>query len=226
MKTGSSSTAILLFARSAAVEAHEKWLPGGEEIYTQLNNRAKKLAIDSGLPFFHITEQDQIGVDFGSRFAHALQEIFSKGYTSIISIGNDTPQLTQNDIQQAVAHLGRHKSVIGPSKDGGIYLLGIHVEDFDFEAFKKLRWCTRHVQTDLTNYFDKRAEFVSLLASYIDLDTPSNIQYLLSFTSFIPIGIIIVLRAALRQFDFEFISPQLHHSPALWQPHLNKGSPL
>ena len=221
-----STTAILLFARSTAREIHEKWLPGGKEIYPLLNGRAKRLAEESGLPFFHITEQEQVGSDFGSRFSHALQQIFAQGYSSVISIGNDTPQMTQNDIQTALAHITDQNSVIGPSRDGGIYLLGIHASDFDAQEFKKLKWCTSQVQSNLAIYFKTRGKELKALCCYRDLDSASDIVFLSDTRYFIPFGILNILRKALQPFARWFDSDENLRSQALCLPYHNKGSPI
>ena len=225
MKKNSSTTAILLFARSTASEMQQKWLPKGEEIYTQLNDRALKLAAESGLTFFHSTEEDQIGEDFGSRFAYALQQIFDRGFTSIISIGNDTPNLTQNDLQLALEHLEAKKSVIGPSRDGGIYLLGIHASEFEYHSFSELRWCTSNVQHDLHTYFKTRGKTLSALHLYSDLDSASDLYVLSNIRGFIPIGILKLFRIAVEQFVEWFEMPEKRLLQPLWLPHSNKGSP-
>lgn len=226
MKIRSSTTAILLFARSTESEVHEKWLPNGEEIYTLLNKRARKLAEESGLPFFHSTEQNQIGTDFGSRFSHAIQTIFDQGYTSVISIGNDTPQLTQKDIQAALEQIRQKNSIIGPSKDGGIYLLGIHATDFDQDEFSTLKWCTHHVQDSLTEYFRLRETSLHVLRHYHDLDFASDIPILLNMKAIIPFGILNVLRSAIKRVILWIVIPALPCKTPLWQPNLNKGSPV
>jgi len=225
MQTDSATTAILLFARSAAREMHEKWLPKGEEIYSQLNKRARWLAQESGLVFFHSTEADQSGADFGARFAHSIKQIFDQGYTSVISIGNDTPQLTQNDIRNALEQLRSNKSVIGPSKDGGIYLLGIHASDYDPVEFSQLKWCTSKVQEDLAAYFRSKGQSLSILRPYNDLDTALDLHILLNIRGFIPISILNLLRLAVRRFIRWFDPPEIRSMQPLWQPNLNKGSP-
>jgi len=226
MITRSSNTAILLFARSTESELHEKWLPKGEEIYTLLNDRAIKLAEESGLQFFHSTEQDQVGEDFGARFSHAIQNIFDQGYTSVISLGNDTPQLTQKDIQTALAHIREKNSVMGPSKDGGVYLLGIHAADFDLNEFSKLKWRTRHVQESLADYIRSRGKSLVALRLYRDIDSVSDMPFLLNIRGIIPISILNILRIAVRRIILWVDPPTIHRETPLWQPNLNKGSPL
>lgn len=225
MRNTTSRTAILLFARSSEEEAHKKWLPDGERIYTSLNKRAKKLASESGLAFFHSSEKDQVGIHFGKRFCHALKQIFDQGYTSVISIGNDTPQLTQHDIQDALARLQNHNAVIGPSKDGGIYLLGIRATDFDVDGFSGLKWCSSLLRGELVHYFETRGKDVSLLGWYQDLDTVTDLQLLSNITKFIPIGIIKALRAAVKQFHLGFFRVEIQITDLYWRPHLTRGSP-
>lgn len=225
MKRTTAHTALLLFARTSEEEAHKKWLPNGQRIYAQLNERAKALAHESGLAFFHSSEKDQVGSHFGARFSHALKAIFDQGFTSVISIGNDTPQLTQLDIQNAIAQIRNQNAVIGPSKDGGIYLLGIHASDFDADALNDLKWCSSSVRAQLLKYFRSKGKKVALLRSYQDLDTISDLHVLSNFTRFIPNGILKTLRAAIQQFHLSAYAPEIHHAVVLWQPDHTRGSP-
>ena len=225
MKALSSQTAILLFARSSNTEVEYKWLPQGSKIFSKLNERAGKLIAESGLPYFHITEHDQIGQTFGERFSNALGQIFELGYTSIISIGHDTPNLTQKDIQIALEKLHNGNAVLGPSKDGGIYLMGLHARDFDKSRFEQFSWGTSKLRQTLGDYLLFKGRELHLLPVYSDLDSESDIPYLLSFRSFIPSGIFKLLQELVQQKIHWDQRPVPVYLQPLWQPHLNKGSP-
>ena len=225
MKDLTSQTAILLFARSSDTEARHKWLPQGTKIFTQLNQRANKLITESGLPYFHITEQDQIGVDFGERFSNALKYIFDQGFSSVISIGNDTPNLTQRDIQIAIEKLRDGYAVLGPSKDGGIYLMGLHARDYDKGSFEQLKWGTSQLLQSLGKYLQFKERQLHFLPVYADLDSVADIPYLLSFSSIIPKGIYKIFQEYIQQpIQWDQRSVPVYLRP-LWRPHLNKGSP-
>jgi len=58
----------------------------------------------------------------------------------VITIGNDTPILKSHHIVEASRQLESKNVVLGPSLDGGFYLLGIHKTHFNREQFIDLPW--------------------------------------------------------------------------------------
>jgi len=70
-------------------------------------------------------KRTQAGNDLGARMQAAFEELFSKGYQHICIIGSDCYELTNVVIQQAFNALEQYDAVIGPSADGGYYLLGL-----------------------------------------------------------------------------------------------------
>ncbi len=67
----------------------------------------------------------QEGVDLGERMQRAFQKGFNDGYTSIVIIGSDCAEVTTELLSNAFERLQNSDVVIGPSKDGGYYLLGM-----------------------------------------------------------------------------------------------------
>lgn len=67
----------------------------------------------------------QQGEDLGERLAQASQEIFDEGCDRIIFIGTDSPWIAEDDIKNAFLKLDSSDIVIGPTDDGGYYLVGL-----------------------------------------------------------------------------------------------------
>lgn len=67
----------------------------------------------------------QKGSGLGERMENGFREAFDKGYERVVIIGSDCAQLRKENIERAFAALEDHDIVIGPSKDGGYYLLGM-----------------------------------------------------------------------------------------------------
>ena len=67
----------------------------------------------------------QRGETLGARLAQAMQEAFDSGASSVACIGTDSPWLSPDDIEAAWQALRTHEVVIGPSEDGGYYLIGL-----------------------------------------------------------------------------------------------------
>ncbi len=64
----------------------------------------------------------QVGRDMGQRMQHAFEVVFNLGYDAVVLTGSDIPGLDPALITQAFAKL--QDVVIGPSPDGGYYLIG------------------------------------------------------------------------------------------------------
>ena len=150
-------TAILIFSLSAQLEAERKSLFGkrnknaSKGFFDILINRTHKIASSTYADVVVIDENLQKGKTFGERYANAFQEVFDLGYTKVISIGNDTPDLTSEVLQQSVERIQQDDMVVGPSTDGGIYLLGMRKDFFNANEFKALPWLQSTLFRTLVN---------------------------------------------------------------------------
>lgn len=69
----------------------------------------------------------QGGGSLGNRLCHACSDTASRGYRRIVVIGTDHPSLPTAWISDAFARLeAENSAVIGPTADGGFYLLGMN----------------------------------------------------------------------------------------------------
>ncbi len=80
----------------------------------------------------------QIGNDLGERMRNAFSEVFNYGYDQVVIIGTDCPSLNNEIIDEAFLALEEHDYVIGPSEDGGYYLLGM--KKFSSLPFDGMTW--------------------------------------------------------------------------------------
>ncbi len=63
--------------------------------------------------------------DLGRRLARATERAFGAGAEGVLLLGADSPTLPVSFLTTAVANLSSHQAVLGPSEDGGYYLLGL-----------------------------------------------------------------------------------------------------
>ncbi|MEM7675188.1 MAG: DUF2064 domain-containing protein [Myxococcota bacterium] len=75
--------------------------------------------------------------DFETRLRAAYQDVFALGYQRVVLVGSDTPSLSVSDLRRAAA---TNTVSVGPSTDGGLYLLALEREDID--QLKDLPWQT------------------------------------------------------------------------------------
>lgn len=182
MNPRSNDIAILFFSRSESEEIqHKKFTKKGKtnlSIAAALISSTEAVLHTSDFPYFTIDSAQQTGLDFGERFSNALQLVFEKGYHKIIAIGNDCPLLTQKDLAKAATMLHSQRNVLGPATDGGIYLLGIQKEHFNADQFKKLRWQSASLFSDLQQYFSNQNSLVVHLSTKADIDSETDLRAL------------------------------------------------
>lgn len=121
----------------------------------------------------HYSKKTQLGKDLGQRMKNAFQEGFNKGYKNIIIIGSDISDLTQKHIEEAFISLENHTTTIGPSDDGGYYLLGM--KKIIPEIFENKEWGTNSVlkaTLDDLNYHTP----IYFLENLNDIDVISDIK--------------------------------------------------
>lgn len=85
----------------------------------------------------------QRGKCLGERMENAFNWAFDTGYKRVVIVGSDIPTLELADILQAYSNLDHHDVVLGPSSDGGYYLIGM-MESHP-ELFREIPWSTDEV---------------------------------------------------------------------------------
>ena len=99
--------------------------------------------------------------DLGQRMQDAFQTGFTQGYEKICIIGSDCYELTSEIIQTAYQALDAHDVIVGPSLDGGYYLLGM--KELHPELFQNKHWSTSSVLKDtITDLTQKRLQWTAL----------------------------------------------------------------
>src|SRR6266404_5521277 len=76
-------------------------------------------------PGVHLVEQR--GNDLGDRLLNSLDELLGRGHIGAIAIDSDTPTLPTEFLRQAIDLVVEPEIdvVLGPSDDGGYYLIGM-----------------------------------------------------------------------------------------------------
>ena len=67
----------------------------------------------------------QKGADLGARMEDAFETAFKNSYENVVIVGSDLYDLNPTHVEDALKALEHHDVVIGPSIDGGYYLLGM-----------------------------------------------------------------------------------------------------
>ncbi|QHI36857.1 hypothetical protein IMCC3317_22270 [Kordia antarctica] len=152
-------------------------IPNGEKLFSYFNAQILEKVQKTGLPYFIYSEKEQHGTTFGARFTNAIAAVFAKGFTQLISVGNDTPSLEATDILKTHHDLQQNKVVIGPATDGGIYLLGISKEHFNATTFQELPWQTRHLRTAFQQSLLQEGLQIKLQRTLKDVDAQQDVSW-------------------------------------------------
>ena len=83
--------------------------------------------------------------NFGDCLLHTIEEIFARGHASAVVLNSDGPTLPTAFLVETAAALARpgDRAVLGPSSDGGYYLLGLKTAHR--HMFENIAWSTDHV---------------------------------------------------------------------------------
>lgn len=125
---------------------------------------------------FGIDLWEQTGIDLGARMASAFHTAFERGYEHAVIVGSDIPELTAHPIRQALSLLTEHDLVLGPTLDGGYYLIGMNRPIP--ELFTDIPWSTANVCSITHRKAEALGLSVGMTSPLRDLDTLEDLHHL------------------------------------------------
>ncbi|MGA2368511.1 MAG: TIGR04282 family arsenosugar biosynthesis glycosyltransferase [Dehalococcoidia bacterium] len=123
----------------------------------------------------------QAGKDLGERLINAFTEVFSEGVGKAVIIASDVPDISADIINQALEVLDCCDIVLGPSHDGGYYLLGM--SKLHRELFQGIPWSSPEVMERTLARADETGLTACLLPTLIDIDNFEDFKMWLSLCS-------------------------------------------
>ncbi len=146
----------------------------GVAIYTPVG---KEMAYDEILPngFVMIAQR---GEDFGERLSNAVSDLLSAGFDSACLINSDSPTVPAANFAEAANELARpgDRIVIGPSDDGGYYLIGL--KQLHRRLFEDIDWSTERVLEQTLERAKEIGVPVHQLPSDFDVDDRATLRRL------------------------------------------------
>jgi len=120
----------------------------------------------------------QRGPGLGARLNHVVNDLLAEGYAGVVVIDSDTPTLPTGFLRQAVRLVSDPEVdvVLGPSEDGGYYLIGLR--QAWPELFDGIAWSTSTVLADTTARAERLRLRVARLPLWYDVDTPDDLARL------------------------------------------------
>jgi len=120
----------------------------------------------------------QHGETLGERLINAATDLLSNGFESVCLINSDSPTLPVEVLRTATSLLAQEgdRVVLGPSEDGGYYLIGLKHQHH--ELFERIAWSTRTV---LAHTLERATDInlpVELLPTWYDVDDAATLRLL------------------------------------------------
>ena len=118
----------------------------------------------------------QQGDGLGRRMDAAFRDAFALGYEAAVLVGTDIPQLTAGALADAFAALAGSDVVLGPTADGGYYLIGMTRPQP--AAWEVRRYGTGTVFAETASHLRRAGLRVAAAAPCRDVDTPEDLRAL------------------------------------------------
>lgn len=114
----------------------------------------------------------QTGDGLGTRMANAIRAAFRRGSRPVVLVGTDIPGMTAGHIQSAFEALRCNDIVLGPSRDGGYWLIGMRQPA---DIFQGIAWSRPDVRARTLAQADRQGLTVFQLEPLNDIDTEADL---------------------------------------------------
>jgi len=116
--------------------------------------------------------------DFGACLLHAIEQMLARGHRAAVVLNADSPTLPTALLNETAAVLARpgDRAVLGPSSDGGYYLLGLKTAHR--RLFEDVAWSTERVATQTRARAAEIGLPVHILPEWYDVDDAQSLHLL------------------------------------------------
>ncbi|MBI3484724.1 MAG: TIGR04282 family arsenosugar biosynthesis glycosyltransferase [Acidobacteria bacterium] len=116
----------------------------------------------------------QRGDDLGERMRNAMDEQLRAGAEKVVIAGTDSPWMGRARIERALQLLDKTEVVLGPSEDGGYYLIA--TRRMVSKLFSEIHWGTAEVLPQTLRALRATRTSFRLLQRDFDLDRPEDLR--------------------------------------------------
>ena len=157
---------LLLAARHAAIAGYAAYAPPGSEGFFYRALPPAIGLIDASMP------------NFGDCLFRTIQEIFARGHGSAVVLNSDSPTLPTAFLVETAEMLAGpgERAVLGPSRDGGYYLLGLKTAHR--RLFDDIAWSTERVAAQTLERAREIGLDVHMLPVWYDVDDIEGLRRL------------------------------------------------
>ena len=124
------------------------------------------------------------GPDIGECLSQALSKLLGAGYRAAFAINSDGPSLPREYVLDAMRRIHDADVVLGPSEDGGYYLIGM--KSHYPGLFQGVAWSTDLVTAQTERRANTLGLRVERLPQWYDVDTAADLDRLVSELTVLP----------------------------------------
>lgn len=119
----------------------------------------------------------QWGASLGERLDHLVVDALNDGAPAVVIVDSDSPTLPVDYLTQAFERLAGADVVLGPTLDGGYYLIGMKQPQPGL--LRGVQMSTPHVLSDTLQLAQSAGLAVDLLPVWYDVDTAADLERLM-----------------------------------------------
>jgi len=150
------------------------WRPDAYRAVIFFDPQYREMDVRSWLGIDNVSYAPQSTGTIGDKMSNAFERVFSEGAGKAVLIGTDVPEITADIVITACGMLNDTDVVLGPSYDGGYYLIGLR--RFEPALFRDIDWGTATVfDRTLNRIIEKNLSHKSL-DTLKDVDTAGDID--------------------------------------------------
>jgi rSAM/selenodomain-associated transferase 1 len=157
---------IVAAGREAPISAYMAYGPPGSELFFQAALPSSVGLIESWYP------------NFGDCLFVAIEQVLARGHTSAVVLNSDSPTLPTGLLVETARVLAQpgDRAVLGPSNDGGYFLLGLKAAHR--RLFEDVAWSTERVAQQTRERAAQIGLDVHELPEWYDVDDLASLQML------------------------------------------------
>lgn len=128
--------------------------------------------------FPHLTLQRQSAGDLGAKMKDSFARSFAEGAQHVMIIGSDVPTLPESILNAALDDVRDAELVIGPTLDGGYYLVGLNARAWPRAQmlFDDIAWSTDAVFRVTADKAESAGLETRVLPGWYDVDTIEHLR--------------------------------------------------
>lgn len=129
----------------------------------------------TGLPVIQFFSDRQKGENFAERITHAIEMGFAAGFDNLVITGTDSPGVSCNQFKEIAKKLKSNNLILAPSKDGGVYIIGLQKKSYQKSAFKTLPWQSENVFNAFKQYALQNELSLDIQITTSDIDIAAEL---------------------------------------------------